>query len=73
MAKKLWGRCPKVTPTGILLRRRCTHSKGTVKLQMCHYESGKGALISACCTHSKGTVKLQMCHYESEKGALISA
>jgi len=31
MAKKL-GRCPKVAPTGILLRRRCTHPKGTVRI-----------------------------------------
>jgi len=30
--KKLWGRCSKVAPTGILLRRRCTHPKGAVKI-----------------------------------------
>jgi len=45
-AKKLWGRCPQVAPTGVLCRR-CKQPKGTVKLQMCHYETGKGALISA--------------------------
>jgi len=31
-AKKLWGRCPKVAPTGILLRRFCTQPKRTVKI-----------------------------------------
>jgi len=33
MAKKLWGRCSKVAPTGILLCRRCTQPSGTVKLR----------------------------------------
>jgi len=31
-AKKLWGRCPQVAPTGILLCSRCTQSKDTVKI-----------------------------------------
>jgi len=46
-AKKLWGRCPQVAPTGILLCRRCSQPKGTVKLRMGHYDSEKGAPILA--------------------------
>jgi len=32
MAKKLWRRCPQVAPMGILLCRRCTQPKCTVKI-----------------------------------------
>ena len=31
-AKKLWGGASQVAPTGILLCRRCTLRKGTVKI-----------------------------------------
>ena len=45
--KKLWGRCPEVAPTGILLCRHCTQPEGTEKkLRMYHYETDKDALIS---------------------------
>jgi len=44
-AKNLWGQCPQVAPTEMLLSRHCTQPEGTVKLRMCHYETEKGALI----------------------------
>jgi len=47
-AKKLCGAMPYSRPhRNFVIRRRCTHPEGVVKLRLRHYESEKGALISA--------------------------